>query len=367
MKPTIIHVLSSARRRGAEVYAAELAREIASRVGEQRFLILRNSEKVEIDFHDGCEVIIAHRAVHEVLQGVSELRSLMQSDRPSFVVGHGYVPTRTAVLAAFGLRHPPIIIQQKIGFTSDWLGWGRLVRVALARLVISKVAASIAIGEGQATELVELLGADPARVHLLANGRRLPNFDASITRREDLILVVGSLSEEKRPPVALHLIESLAAKGVDVRLRFVGDGPLRDEIRADIIRRGLADRVELTGSVLDVWSHYREATLLLICSATEGTPGVAIEAALAGLPVVCWDVGDVSSVVADGASGIIVPFGDLAALTDAVKILLMDPKMRMEMGQNASRRGGDFDLRKVANDFLSILKGINGMSSSVDQ
>ncbi len=359
MKDTsIIHVLSSGRRRGAEVYAVELARELADNVGEQSFFVLR-ADGAEIVFPDGCEAVFARPGGPGALAGVRELRSLIRSaGKRVIVVGHGFVATRAAVLAAFGLRNPPRLIHQKIGFTSPWLRRGAWARVALARMVVARVDASIAIGKGQADELVGLLRADPARVHNLPNGRRIPTFADEVERCDDLLLMVGSLSEEKRPSIAIDALAALHARGLAPRLRFVGDGPLRQNLETQAKRLGLAEYVTFTGRVDDVWPHLREATMLIICSYTEGTPGVAIEAAIAGLPVVCWEVGDVASVVENGVTGVIVPFEDEDALIAAAESLLCDVELRRRMGYAAVETGKSFDLRKVAEDFLVILSGL---------
>ena len=59
---------------------------------------------------------------------------------------------------------------------------------------------------------------------------------------------------------------------------------------------------------------------------------------MAGLPVVASAVGEVPSMVDDGESGMLVPPGDVGALSSALAKLALDPQMRGEMGRAARRR-----------------------------
>ena len=145
-------------------------------------------------------------------------------------------------------------------------------------------------------------------------------------------VVIGSLTREKDPEAA---VEVMAAAGADFRLRFVGTGPLGDEVRAAARRLGIADRVELAGATSDVTSHLAWAHLLLLTSRTEGLPGVVLEAAAAGLPTLGFDVGGTSEVVADGTTGRVVAAGDRAALAAAVSEVAADDAVRLGWGANA--------------------------------
>lgn len=356
---SIIHVLSSGRRRGAEIYATELAKELSGSLRSQHFVVLRDGPG-ELSFPENSDVTIARKRRLDFLPGLGDLRGVIQEAPPgSIILAHGYSAARVAVAASVGLWNPPKIIHKKIGFTTPWLRRGAWARVAIARMVISRVAASIAIGNGQASELVRLLRADPARVYFLPNGRKLPLFNTHVTRRDDVILMVGSLTSEKRPEVAIRLLKVVRQKGIEARLKFVGDGPLRQCLEVEATREGLSDYVTFAGKVNDVWPHYREATMLVISSATEGTPGVAIEAAIAGLPVICWNVGDVASVVVDDVTGKVVPYGDEAALAQAATTLFENAELRAKMSNNAAETGKSYDLREAAGQFLRIVREVS--------
>jgi glycosyltransferase involved in cell wall biosynthesis len=101
--------------------------------------------------------------------------------------------------------------------------------------------------------------------------------------------------------VAIDAMASLA----DVQLVVAGRGPLADRC-AERARQVAPGRVHLLGAVAEPARVLAAADVLVLPSVTEGIPAVAIEAALAGLPVVASRVGGIPEVVVDGETGVLV-------------------------------------------------------------
>ncbi|ESZ47299.1 glycosyltransferase family 4 protein [Mesorhizobium sp. RSR565B] len=121
-------------------------------------------------------------------------------------------------------------------------------------------------------------------------------------------------------------------------LSVVGDGPARDEVKAQFA--GLpADRIEWLGAIepvavpdvlyrggIYVWPGYGEAY------------GIAyLEAQAAGLPVVAQDIAGVPEVVRHGQTGFLTPPGDVAAFASAIARLLANNDERTIMAAQARR------------------------------
>jgi glycosyltransferase involved in cell wall biosynthesis len=81
---------------------------------------------------------------------------------------------------------------------------------------------------------------------------------------------------------------------------------------------------------------------------------VAIEAMLAGVPVVASDVGGLREVVQHGASGLRVPPGDPSALAAALDKLLNDPEQRKRMGEVGRVHARRFEAASVAPNVLEV-------------
>ncbi|GAA2456027.1 glycosyltransferase family 4 protein [Agromyces soli] len=134
------------------------------------------------------------------------------------------------------------------------------------------------------------------------------------------LVAVGGLTQGKRPLLAIRTLAELRRRGVDARLDWVGDGPLRAEAAALVAELDLEDAVVLAGAQRpeDVGKHLEAAHLFLL--PTEGeTFGVAIAEAIAhGLPVVVGARGG-QRVFVDASVGALVDSSEPAAYADAVQ------------------------------------------------
>src|SRR5690606_26654575 len=167
------------------------------------------------------------------------------------------------------------------------------------------------------------------------NGLELARFP--YRRRADLaeepvLLGVGRLVEKKGFDQLIEVVRALRAEGRPVRAEIVGDGPLREELTAQIQELGLQDHVTLLGprTQEEVRGLLEEADLFVapfVIGAdgdADGLPTVLLEAMATGIPCVAASVTAVGEVILDGRTGWLVPTGDTNALVDAVREAL-DP------------------------------------------
>jgi glycosyltransferase involved in cell wall biosynthesis len=150
---------------------------------------------------------------------------------------------------------------------------------------------------------------------------------------------VGRLRYYKGLDTLLHALVSLP----DVGLSVVGEGAMRSEWEELAASLGVASRVRFVGEVNDVAlpGIYHQATAFVLPSnaRSESFGTVLLEAMASGLPCVTTEVGTGTSwVVQDGATGLVVPPSDPAALAGAIGRLIADPGMASRMGQAGRER-----------------------------
>ena len=156
------------------------------------------------------------------------------------------------------------------------------------------------------------------------------------------VLYVGALRRHKGPQVLLEAWLAVAARHPDVRLRFVGGGPLTDTIARSAAAAGLGDRVVLHGEVPPESVAPLLARAGLVAVPSLGVEGggpthAVIEAMAAGRPVLVTDRPGVSEGV-DDAVGRIVPAGDVLAMSTALDDLLADRPGLERLGAAARLR-----------------------------
>lgn len=86
----------------------------------------------------------------------------------------------------------------------------------------------------------------------------------------------------------------------------------------------------------------------------KGLGQVAIEAMACCKPVVASAIGGLREVVIDGETGLLVPAGDVSALREALRELLLDPSRREQMGIIGRKRARLFTVGTVADRIEQI-------------
>jgi rhamnosyl/mannosyltransferase len=124
---------------------------------------------------------------------------------------------------------------------------------------------------------------------------------------------------------------------------LIGEGPLEPSLRELAAARGIADRVVFAGRVAsdDLPAYYHSADLLVLPSTarTEAFGVVQVEAMAAGLPVISTNLPTgVPWVNQDGLSGLVVPPGDVRALSSAITRMTLDDALRVRLSRNAAAR-----------------------------
>jgi glycosyltransferase involved in cell wall biosynthesis len=208
-------------------------------------------------------------------------------------------------------------------------------------------------------------------VHVIPNGigigtqpdateRREARRDLELPEDVPVVAFVGRLSPEKGPAILLQALAGSGAVGL-----FAGDGPLRSALEEQAAGRP----VRFLGFVEDARPVLAAADLLCLPSLTEGLPLAALEAMVAGCPVVASAVGALPDVLGDGA-GVLVPPGDVGALQAALRHLAFAPGEREKIARTARARvEGRFSAEAMARAYVEriytpALEAIRGVGAS---
>jgi glycosyltransferase involved in cell wall biosynthesis len=151
------------------------------------------------------------------------------------------------------------------------------------------------------------------------------------------VLFAGSLRVFKQPQFLLDA----AARFPHVDFRLAGDGPLRPTLKDRIVRDRLSN-VALLGmlSSEELRQEYRSTDVFLFPSTWEGSPKVLLEAAACGLPSIIRNVYAAETVV-HGKTGFQAASDE--DLFSYLGILLSNPQLRKEFGQNARQHSEKYD------------------------
>jgi len=148
-------------------------------------------------------------------------------------------------------------------------------------------------------------------------------------------------------------------EGGEPWLVIVGDGREKQAVETTADRLGVKDRVILPGVRDDVVDWLRCMDVFCLSSDQEGTSITLLEAGATGIPSVVTDVGGNAEIVKDGATGIVVPFGDEAALAGAFERLSTDEELRSMMGKESRERvKAHYSLEKMVDDYAAVYREV---------
>jgi glycosyltransferase involved in cell wall biosynthesis len=231
------------------------------------------------------------------------------------------------------------------------VGWLKKPILAYLRKFHNRTLATMVPTEAMRAEL-SALGFQ--RVRVIARGvdtalfdpaRRDPRLRASWGAGPDdvVLLYVGRLAAEKNLPAVLAAYE----RSGPAKLVLVGDGPMRRELQArypGVVFAG-------TRSGEDLAAHYASGDVFLFPSLTETWGNVTLEAMASGLALVAFDYAAAAEVVRDGASGLLVAFGNDEDFAQQAASLAMDAarvrRLREAARIEAAGRGWDCVVREL--------------------
>ena len=352
-----MHVIARLNVGGAALHVLQLAREQARRghdvivvagtlaPGEESMEYVAEELGVELHRLPALQRELSPRADSAAILA---LWRILRERRPDVLHTHTAKAGATGRLAAVaaGRARPGAVVHTYHGHVlSGYFSrrWERVFRWIERGLALTS-GTLIAVSDEVRDDLVGFGVAPARRFVVVPYGFDLPPWseaddEARRTMRAEIgagdsTFVVGwagRLTAIKRP---LDLIRTLRAL-VDHQaalLVLVGDGEDRPAVEALAAELGVADRCRLVGFQKSIRPWYASFDALLLTSANEGTPVVAIEALAAARPVVATRAGGTGTVVKNGESGYLEGIGDTTALADRLAMLAGDRELRERMG-----------------------------------
>lgn len=173
-------------------------------------------------------------------------------------------------------------------------------------------------------------------------------YDAKTANKE--IVCVGRFeNKQKRQDIAIRAMRIIHDKCPDYKMVFLGDGDDLDSAKALAHELSLDDCVVFKGVSKDVLSVIKDSEIYLLTSDYEGIPNTLIEAMSVGMPCVSTDCspGGARLLLGNNKNGIIVPCGNIAAISEAVIKLIENKKLSADYGEKAKRSLDRFSYENI--------------------
>lgn len=281
------------------------------------------------------------------------LANALRRERVAIAHSHNW-GTQLEVALAGRLAGVPALVHTQHGLdfgVGETRGEGRgFIRRWLKRASARAYSAVVAVSEEVRADIRREWGVHESRLFLIHNGVHVPpSLPDAVARDEGrrrlgigpsevAIGTVGIFRPVKNFELLIEAFSTISTTHPEAILLLVGDGPLREELKAAALRSGAGDRIRFLGLRRDVPQILPCLDIYALPSISEGLSISILEAMASALPVVATRVGGNGEAVEDGQTGTLVPSGSPEALAAGLRDLITDADRRHRMGEAGRRR-----------------------------
>jgi glycosyltransferase involved in cell wall biosynthesis/O-antigen/teichoic acid export membrane protein len=172
-----------------------------------------------------------------------------------------------------------------------------------------------------------------------------------------IVAYVGRLKEYKSIDVLIKAFPKVLTEVPEAKLVIAGDGDDMARLKKETANLKLGRHVAFLGKVSEKkkLQVLQEAWVCVNPSMMEGWGITVIEANACGTPTVASDVPGLRDSVRDGETGLLVPYGNVAALAGRISLILTDGTMRRSFSHQAIAWAQHFAWKKSSDKFITII------------
>jgi len=294
------------------------------------------------------------------------------------VFGHAFISFWIAILTA-KLVSKPIILSTDATYLDPIKKsqWKSILKKYIFPLLYNKIANAVLVPSTASKNFLESLGVHKERIYItpytvdndyIREKAKKTNRDDvrkswKIPKNASVVLFCGKFIPRKRPQ---DLIKAFAKASIKKSfLVMVGDGPLMSDLRREVQKLEISDRVKFLGfvSYSKLPEVYTSSDILAHPAEWEPYGLPVNEAMVCGIPVIVSDrVGAGYDLVENGKTGFIYPVKDIDKLSDLLKLSLSDNLLLDSMGKEAIKKVSNWSPKKNAEATLQAIYAVLNIS-----
>lgn len=257
---------------------------------------------------------------------------------PDLYMGYNIFPAAQSALVVARLFGRPACYQATCGALElEGGGWHAENRILCSLDGPSKLVERLVFASVREFDLIVVRGTR-ARQFIRQTGYRgrLAIITGSVKKqevwqeqncRETDVILVGRLTEYKRPDRFISVVAGVARQLPKVKVWVAGEGPDLSELQKQADELGVAKNIEFLGKRKDVPALLAKSKVFVLTSRWEGLAIAMIEAMTAGTVPVVSDVGDLRDLADDGTNGYVVQEDDIDGFARRITRLLTDESL----------------------------------------
>ncbi len=190
--------------------------------------------------------------------------------------------------------------------------------------------------------------------------RDLVRDELGIDKETKVIGFVGRFSHEKNLFTLLVAFANVVRDNSPMKLVLVGAaGPLESQIRENIRKSGIEDKVILCGIRYDINKMLSSFDIFVLPSYTEGLSVALLEAMACGRAIICSDIPANQQLVIHNKEALLVDPYDTNAFERAIRLLCNDDSLRIKLAKNARIKASQYEEEVVFPKILEYYETVS--------
>ena len=207
------------------------------------------------------------------------------------------------------------------------------------------------------TELVNGVGIDLSRFTEASAAQKAEvRRELGLNEGDIFAFTVGNVIPRKNQAVLIRAAKEL--NDPRFHLFIAGDGPLEPELKALAKELGIENQIHLLGFRGDVFRLSSAADLFLFSSRQEGLSVSVMEAMACGLPIVASAIRGNTDLIDPGKGGFLVEPDDAAGFADAIRRLLQQPGIRLDMKRYNLEKIRKYSIEAVTAQMAQLYRSV---------
>ena len=360
----IIQLVTKRQFRGAEVFAAQLSKDLIDLNHEIVWIGLYENKNLSLNVEGAKSYdLMSKKAYFFSLKGLFSLIKILKHENPDVIQSNGSDTLKYAVIASFFVNRIPITYRN-ISIISMWLNSS--IKKVFYRLLFSKVDYVTSVGNYSRIDFINAINFNPSKVEVIRRGIPINKVDVilnnfniknkyNLKETDQLLVHVGNFSPEKNHIFLIDVMNEIKKTNQSIKLICLGEGVLFNYFSEEIKKNQLEDTIYLFGFCNSPQQVIKQSKVLLLCSKIEGVPGVILEAAAHKIPSVASNVGGIREIVIDSETGFLINNFDIMNFAMKILTLINNEKLAKKMGEKAYEiLVNEFDPKTNALKFVNL-------------
>ena len=352
----ICFIIGAMNYSGAEKVLTIISRELYDKENKVSIILL-DKKKCEFEDVDGiniCGVKETGSRINRIVHRWRNIREKIKQIKPDIIVSFGFVCNVNSVPALIGVKYPLILCER-----NDPVFDPRRVNERLSRWLLYR----FADGYVFQTEKIKSYFSNKIqkKAVIIENPIVQTNIKWDSCIHSKSIATVARLDNfQKDHIVMFNAFKNFLKEFPEYTLEVYGDGPDRKQYEKVIASMGLGKKVILHGKINDTYKEIANSEIFLFTSRYEGMPNALMEALSIGMPCVSTDCGGggAKALFDITQSGILVPVGDVGAISQALTRLVEDDELKSELSRKALQINVCLDNRRICKKWETFLKAM---------